>query len=121
MKEIKKSREFDIIDHYTLVLSREAKRLKDIEGTVVITDFIEYEEEKDTGEVVDVLSLLTNNGEVFKGLSPTFKRSFYRILELTNGCPVPIKIVCGKAKSNGDYIDCVLDVAAYRNLTGAAV
>lgn len=116
MTILKQSKEFDDIQKYEIIVSPDSKRLKDIEGTVLITDFVEYEDEKEDGSVNPILSIQDEDGNVYKGQSPTFKRSFYQIVDLLNAYPLPIKIICGKSKSDREYIDCILDTKKLREI-----
>lgn len=116
MTILNQSKEFDDIQKYELIVSPDSKRLKDIQGTVLITDFVEYEDEKEDGSVNPILSIQDSYGDVYKGQSPTFKRSFFQIIDLLKDYPIPIKIIIGKSKSEREYIDCILDTKKLREL-----
>lgn len=116
MAILNQSKEFDDIQKYELIVYPDTKRLKDIQGTVLITDFVEYEDEKEDGSVNPILSIQDSYGDVYKGQSPTFKRSFFQIIDLLKDYPIPIKIIIGKSKSEREYIDCILDTKKLREL-----
>lgn len=113
------SREFDDIEKYSLIYSPEIKTLKDLSDGEMITvnGFIKYEKDDGKeGDLVTILAILTEEGEAYAGQSVTFAKSLIQISELLKKDKFPIKKLSGVTKAGRDYIDCALDVAAYRSM-----
>ena len=114
MIEIKEqSREFDEVEQYLMTISPAIKSMKDVaDGTkITVAGTLTFEDTKETsGEVVEVLSILTPDNEVYSCQSATFKRSVRDIANIMHGKEFTIIKTSGKTKANRDYIDCQLDV-----------
>ena len=105
------SRDFNKIETYKMTMSPEIKTLKDVEdGTVIdVAGWLEFTETKETtGEVVEILSIIDNDGNTYSCQSATFKRSFHDIDNIFEGEPYSIKKISGITKAGRPYIDCVL-------------
>ena len=108
-----RSREFTSVEEYLMTIAPSIKSMKDVEdNTVIAVDglltFTDIKEE--TGEEVEVLSIITPDKEVFSCQSKTFKRSVEDISNLMKGEPFSIIKISGKTKNGRDYINCILDV-----------
>lgn len=110
------SKEFTEIEQYLMTKSPAIVSMKDVEdGTSIIVDgVLNFEDEKDDGEVVDIMSIITPDSKVYSCQSKTFKRSIIDIANIMHGKPFPIKKISGKTKAGRDYIDCTLDTDALR-------
>lgn len=109
MEIIKKSAEFSKKDQYKMTLSPAIKKMKDIIGTVFdVKAYCVYNDENSTGEEVEVLSIMTADGEVFATNSPTFKRDFDKIVELMDGEDITIEVISGTSKAGRDFITCTI-------------
>ena len=65
-----------------------------------------YEDEQD-GEMVEILSILTTNGEIWATNSKTFIRDFKRIDEMFEGEDAPeLFVYTGVSKNGRDFIGC---------------
>lgn len=108
-----RSREFTNVEEYLMTIAPSIKSMKDVEdNTVIAVDglltFTDVKE--DTGEEVEVLSIITPDKEVFSCQSKTFKRSLEDINNLMKGESFKIIKISGKTKNGRDYINCILDV-----------
>lgn len=110
------SKEFTEIEQYLMTKSPAIVSMKDVEdGTSIIVDgVLNFEDEKDNGEVVDIMSIITPDSKVYSCQSKTFKRSIIDIANIMHGKPFPVKKISGKTKAGRDYIDCILDTDALK-------
>ena len=110
------SKEFTEIEQYLMTKSPAIVSLKDVEdGTSITVDgVLTFEDEKENGEVVDIMSIITPDSRVYSCQSKTFKRSINDIATIMHGKPFPIKKISGKTKAGRDYIDCILDTDALK-------
>lgn len=107
------SRDFTEVEQYLMTIAPSIKGLKDLEdGTSIKVDGVMiFEDVKDsTGEVVEIVSIITPEKEVYCGQSTTFKRSLKVIQKIMNGKPFSIIKISGKTKAGRDYINCTLDI-----------
>lgn len=113
MKVIETSRDFTEVETYLMTIAPSIKSAKDIEdGTKIAVDgFLTFEDEKDNGELVEVMSIITPEKEVFSCQSATFKRSLKDIAGIMKDKDFTIIKISGKTKANRDYINCILDVS----------
>lgn len=110
------TKEFTEIEQYLMTKSPAIVSVKDLEdGTSIIVDgVLNFEDEKDNGEVVDIMSIITPDSKVYSCQSKTFKRSIIDIANIMHGKPFPVKKISGKTKAGRDYIDCILDTDALK-------
>ena len=111
-----KTRDFTEVETYLMTIAPSIVSMKDVEdGTKINVDgFLTFEDVKEnTGEVVEVLSIITPEKEVYSCQSATFKRSVKDIANIMNG-PFTIIKQSGKTKAGRDYINCVLDIETIR-------
>ena len=103
-----KDNEWDMNLSYDMFESPDRLRGVDLEGAKVHIDkFCLYEEDNADGELVKVLTVSTNEGQVFATTSAAFVRTFDRIMELAKRCNVTdvcIEIVAERSKNNREYI-----------------
>ena len=121
MYEIKNSnKELNSVEEYALTSSRDAKMIKEIPDNTkleveVYANFTKTNEE--TGEVTELLSILTTDNEVYTTQSETFKRSFSDCVMAARSFPViPIIKISGVTKSGRDFVDCTLDIEKAKEL-----
>ena len=110
------SRDFTELELYLMTIAPSIVSMKDVEdGTKINVDgFLTFEDVKEnTGEVVEVLSVITPEKEVYSCQSATFKRSVKDIANIMKGAFTIIK-QSGKTKAGRDYINCVLDIESIR-------
>lgn len=113
MVEIKTtSREFTEVEQYLMTIAPSIQSVKDIEdGThITVNGVLEFKDIKEnTGEEVDVMSIITPDKKVYCCQSSTFKRSIKDISNIMKGKEFTVIKTSGKTKAGRDFINCVLD------------
>lgn len=107
------SREFNEVEQYLMTIAPSITSMKDVEDGehITVDGILNFEDIKeDTGEVVEVMSIITPDKKVYSCQSATFKRSINDISKIMKGKAFTVIKTSGKTKSNRDYINCVLDV-----------
>lgn len=107
------SKEFNEVEKYLMTIAPSIISMKDVEDGehITVDGILMFEDVKeDTGETVEVMSIITPEKHVYTCQSATFKRSVRDISNIMNGKPFTIIKTSGKSKANRDYINCVLDV-----------
>lgn len=107
------SREFNEVEQYLMTIAPSIISMKDVEDGehITVDGILMFEDIKeDTGETVEVMSVITPEKHVYSCQSATFKRSVRDISNIMNGKPFTVIKTSGKTKANRDYINCVLDV-----------
>ena len=112
----KQSRDFTEVEQYLMTLDRSIVSLKDVEDntSISVAGYLTFTDEKDDGESVDILSIITPDNEVFSCQSKTFKRSFDNIVNIMHDKPFSIIKVSDTTKAGRSYIDCALDVKSVK-------
>lgn len=110
------SRDFTEVEQYLMTLDRGIKSLKDVEDNTVISvaGYLTFTDDKENGDSVDILSIITPDNEVFSCQSATFKRSFDNITNIMHGKQFSVIKVSGTTKNGRPYIDCALDVKSVK-------
>lgn len=113
MVEIKTvSREFTEVEQYLMTIAPSIHAIKVIEdGTHITVDgVLEFTDIKEnTGEVVDIMSIITPDKQVYSCQSATFKRSIRDISNIMKGKQFTVIKTSGVTKSGRDFVNCVLD------------
>ena len=107
------SREFSELEKYLMTISPSIVSIKDVEDGehITVDGVLMFEDVKeDTGEIVEVMSIITPEKYVYSCQSATFKRSIRDISTIIKDKPFTVIKTSGKTKSKRDYINCVLDV-----------
>lgn len=110
-----KSREFSEVEIYLMTVSPSMISVKTLEdGTKInVRGILEFEEVKeDTGEVVNIVSIIDDEKNVYALQSKTFKRSLNDIAMICKDKPFTIIKTSGKTKAGRDFINCILDVSS---------
>lgn len=112
----KQSRDFTEVEQYLMTLDRGIISLKDVEdkASIPVAGYLTFTDEKDNGDTVDILSIITPDNEVFSCQSATFKRSFDNIVNIMHDKAFSIIKVSGTTKAGRPYIDCALDVKSVK-------
>lgn len=114
MIEIKTvSREFTEVEQYLMTIAPSIQSVKDVEdGThITVNGILEFKDIKEnTGEAVDVMSIITPDKKVYSCQSSTFKRSIKDISNIMKGKEFTVIKTSGKTKAGRDFINCVLDI-----------
>lgn len=107
------SREFNEVETYLMTIAPSIITMKDVpEGEKIAVDgFLIFEDVKEnTGETVEVMSIITPEKKVYSCQSATFKRSVKDIHGIMKGKPYTIIKINGKTNNGRDFINCILDV-----------
>lgn len=110
-----KSREFSEVEIYLMTVSPSMISVKTLEdGTNInVRGILEFEEVKEeTGEVVNIVSIIDDEKKVYSFQSKTFKRSLNDIAMICKDKPFTIIKTSGKTKAGRDFINCILDVSS---------
>lgn len=93
---------------YLLTMSNQAQKMSDCEGQIVEIDAWALYEDEDskTGEMKEILSILTADGDVLATISPTFKKDFWNMASAFGDDLQKIRIVSGLSKNGRKYITC---------------
>lgn len=110
------SKDFTEVEEYLMTLDKNITSIKDVEDKTVIPveGYLTFTDEKDSGEDVEILSIITPNKEVFSCQSATFKRSFHDIANILHDKPFSVIKLSGTSKAGRPYIDCALDVKSVK-------
>ena len=107
------SREFNEVETYLMTIAPGVKSVKDVEDgeKITVDGWLEFEDEKDNGDVTEILSVITPEKKVYACQSQTFKRSLKDIAKIMNSFPITIVKTSGKTKAGRDFVNCELDVS----------
>lgn len=110
------SKDFTEVEQYLMTLDRGIKSLKDVEDntSIPVAGYLTFTDEKENGDSVDILSIITPDNEVFSCQSVTFKRSFDNIAKIMHDKQFSVVKVSGTTKAGRPYIDCALDVKSVK-------
>ena len=110
------SRDFTPVEQYLMTLDRSIKSLKNVDDntSIAVAGYLTFTDEKENGDSVDILSIITPDNEVGSCQSPTFKRRFDNITNIMHGKQFSIIKVSGTTKNDRPYIDCGLDVKSVK-------
>lgn len=111
------SREFNEVEQYLMTIAPSIVSMKEVEDgeRITVDGVLIFEDVKEqTGEIVEVMSIITPEKKVYSCQSVTFKRSIRDISAIMNGKPFTVIKTSGKTKANRDYINCILDVESLR-------
>lgn len=112
------SKDFTEVEQYLMTLDRGIQSLKDVTDntSISVAGYLTFTDEKENGDSVDILSIITPDNEVFSCQSATFKRSFDNIANIMHGKSFSIIKVSGTTKAGRPYIDCALDVKSVKSV-----
>ena len=112
MKNVKnKSRELNNQELYLLTMSPKTDSVKNHVGErIEVSAWAVYEDvDKKSGELHDVLSVLTPDNEVFSSISPTFQSDFMDMAELFHN-DFAFEVISGKSKAGREFVTCALAI-----------
>ena len=107
------SRDFSEVEQYLMTIAPSIVSMKDVEDGehITVAGILTFEDVKEnTGEAVEVMSVITPEKRVYSCQSATFKRALNDISNIMKGKPFTVIKMSGKTKAGRDYINCVLDV-----------
>lgn len=108
------SREFTEVEKYLMTISPAIISMKDVaDGTPITVAGVMYFEDvkENTGEAVEVMSIITPDNEVYSCQSATFKRTVNDIATIMGDKCFTVIKTSGKTKAGRDFINCVLDTS----------
>ena len=112
VKITNKSQEFSNLEVYNMTKSHKLNTLKNLENgaKIEVAGFMEWEDtNEETGEVTELMSLLTTDGAAYVTQSDTFKRDFFDIVEIFDyNFPITIEHGVGKSKAGREYHYCAV-------------
>lgn len=111
MKIIEASKNLTPKEIYNLTMSPATQKMKSVIGQrIEISAWAIYEDvNKKTGEVQEVLSIITPEGETFATNSPTFKEDFSNMFQLFRDMGEEvhtITVTSGTSKAGREFITC---------------
>ena len=114
MKIINSSENLTPKEIYNLTMSPKTQKMKDAIGSrIEIGAWAEYEDvDKKTGELHEVLAIMTPEGETFATNSLTFKEDFFKMQDLFSNMGETvhaISVISGTSKANREFISCAYE------------
>lgn len=96
---------------YKMMKSPDVKKMSDAEDSILeVRSWIKYTDvDNKTGEIKEILTLETVDGEMFGTVSETFKREFEDIVSFFGDNVGEIKVIGGTSKSGRKYITCTIN------------
>lgn len=106
------SRDFNEVEQYLMTIAPSIVSVKDVQDGehITVDGILMFEDVKDNGETVEVMSIITPEKHVYSCQSATFKRSIKDISNIMKGKQFTVVKISGKTNAGRDYINCVLDV-----------
>ena len=111
MEVVKKfPQDMDARTQYKLMKAPNVKKMSDaVDSSLEVKAWIAYTDtDSKTGEQREILTLLTNDGEMFGTVSATFRREFADIVAFFGEDVGAIMVVGGKSKAGRDFITCTV-------------
>lgn len=95
---------------YKLMKSPEVKKMSEAEDSILeVAAWLKYSDvNSKTGEIMEILSVVTEDGEMFGTVSNTFKKEFDDIVEFFGPAVGAIKVVSGQSRAGRKYITCTV-------------
>lgn len=90
-------------------MSQKTTQIKDLEdGTEITIDYwaLFSDDSKETES--EVLTIVDKNGVVYATISDTFKKNFFRMVEIFGDEEFAIVKISGETKSGRDFVNCDL-------------
>ena len=96
---------------YKMMKSPNVKKMSDADGSVLeVKAWIIYNDaDVKTGEIREILTILTEDGEMFGTVSDTFKREFDDIVSFFGDDVGAIKVIGGTSKAGRKFITCTVE------------
>lgn len=96
---------------YKMMKSPDVKKMSDAEDSILeVKSWVKYQDtDTKTGEVKEILTLETVDGEMFGTVSETFKREFEDIVSFFGDDVGAIKIIGGTSKAGRKFITCTVE------------
>ena len=96
---------------YKMMKSPDVKKMSDADGSVLeVAAWIVYTDtDSRTGEVREILTIQTTDGEMFGTVSGVFQREFKDINKFFGDDVGAIKVISGKSKAGRSFITCSVE------------
>lgn len=94
---------------YKLIKSPAKKMSDAVDSLLEVKSWILYEDLSNTGEVIEVLSIQTEDGEIFATISDIFKKEFGEIVKFFGNDVGMIKVIGRISRSGRKYITCMVE------------
>lgn len=99
-------------EQYLMTLAPNIGRVKDIVGAKLeITKAVLFDDIDKEGEIHELLTIMTTEGEIYATNSRTFRKSFNDIagifIEDNDNVCLFIEVIRGKSKSDREFVDCL--------------
>lgn len=109
---ISSSRPLDKVEQYLMTVAQSIVTINTLEdGTKITVDaYCTYQDVKENGEVIELLSIMTPDKKVFVTSSETFKTSFDDIADIYEGEQFTIVKNSGVSKAGRKYVVAWLDI-----------
>lgn len=109
---IETSKELTAVEKYAMTVAPNILVMKGVaDGEVIpVKAWAKFVDKKESGEEVELLSILTTDNTAYSCQSATFKRSFGDILNCVGDASFAIVKMSGTTKAGRPYVNCVLDV-----------
>lgn len=112
MKIINVSKELNVKERYKLTMDPAVQKMKSAVGSRIdIAAYALYEDEDKDGNPQEILSILTPEGETFATNSPTFKRDFFKMVDVFGEAGETLEavaVISGNSKNGREFITCTL-------------
>lgn len=98
-------------DQYKLMKSPEGQKMTEAAGSILdVEAWMEYEtQDETTGESKTVLSVRTQDGEIFSTISKTFIKEFKEIVEIFGKNVGMIKVFQNTSRAGRQYLTCTIE------------
>ena len=96
---------------YKMMKSPDVKKMSDADGSILdVAAWIAYTDaDNRTGEIREILTIQTKDGEMFGTVSAVFQREFKDITKFFGDDVGMIKVTSGKSKSGRNFITCSVE------------
>ena len=96
---------------YKMMKSPDVKKMTDADGSVLdVAAWISYTDvDSRTGEIIEILTIQTTDGEMFGTVSGVFQREFKDITKFFGDDVGLIKVTSGKSRSGRNFITCSVE------------
>lgn len=113
IKIINGTKDFTDVEKYLMTISPAIVSMKDVEDgeSITVAGVLNFQDVKDDGGCVDIMSIITPDNKVYSCQSATFKRSVNDIASLLPNTEFSIIKTSGVTKAGRNFINCVLDTA----------
>ena len=111
MEILRKSKEeLTAREQYKLTKNKKSISVKDAVGMQIkVNLWCQYQDQNQKGEIVTVLAIMADDGEVYTTVSEVFTRSFFDIVDTFKDDLPEVVIIDGTTKSGRTYYDCTIE------------